>query len=163
MPIQLSQNDRLALERFADAKVKPNRRQKAQALLELWRGEPFDSVAKRVGIARDDLVSLIDKFVAEGLEGIGLAPPERKRSSIMKPRSHRTIEKSPGVCGGAARVVGTRIPVWQLVEARRLGATEAQILIDYPRLTAENLVDAWEYAGSHPKEIDTQIRVNQIA
>jgi uncharacterized protein (DUF433 family) len=163
MSIQLSQNDRLALQRFADAKVKPNRRQKAQALLELWRGEPFDSVASRIGIARGDLVSLIDRFVADGLEGIGLAPPERKRSSQLMSRSHGTIEKSRGVCGGAARVVGTRIPVWQLVEARRLGATEAQILLDYPRLTAENLVDAWEYAENHPKEIDAEIRVNEIA
>ena len=33
-----------------------------------------------------------------------------------------TVETTPGVCGGEARIVGTRIPVWQLVEARNLRA-----------------------------------------
>jgi uncharacterized protein (DUF433 family) len=47
--------------------------------------------------------------------------------------------------------------VWQLVEARSLGASEAQLLIDYPRLKAVNLVDAWAYAEDHPDEIATQI------
>ena len=31
------------------------------------------------------------------------------------------ISKTPGMCGGAARITGTRIPVWTLVEYRKLG------------------------------------------
>ena len=33
------------------------------------------------------------------------------------------IEQTPGVCGGDACVAGTRIPVWVLVNARRLGVS----------------------------------------
>ncbi|WP_367268164.1 DUF433 domain-containing protein [uncultured Thiohalocapsa sp.] len=45
------------------------------------------------------------------------------------------IEKTTGVCGGAARILRTRIPVWVLEQARRLGTSEADILRCYP--TAE--------------------------
>jgi len=38
------------------------------------------------------------------------------------------IEKRPGVCGGAACVVRTRIPVWTLVQGQRLGLSEAELL-----------------------------------
>jgi uncharacterized protein (DUF433 family) len=53
--------------------------------------------------------------------------------------------------------------VRQLVEARDLGVSEAQLLIDYPRLKAVNLVDAWDYAQDHPDEIAAQIRQNEVA
>jgi uncharacterized protein (DUF433 family) len=53
--------------------------------------------------------------------------------------------------------------VWQLVEARDLGASEAQLLIDYPRLKAVNLVDAWAYAEAHCHEIAAQIHQNEVA
>jgi uncharacterized protein (DUF433 family) len=63
------------------------------------------------------------------------------------------IERTEGVCGGSARVAGTRIPVWQLVAARNLGVSEDQLLIDYPALSAEDLVNAWSYARAHLDEI----------
>ncbi|NEO64576.1 MAG: DUF433 domain-containing protein, partial [Moorea sp. SIO4G2] len=34
------------------------------------------------------------------------------------------IEKTPGVCGGDARIANTRIPVWVLVQARNLGSSQ---------------------------------------
>jgi uncharacterized protein (DUF433 family) len=74
-----------------------------------------------------------------------------------------TIERTPGICGGDARIAGTRIPVWQLVEARSSGVREAQLLIDFPRLTPQNLVDAWAYADEHPAEIAAAIHDNQVA
>ena len=73
------------------------------------------------------------------------------------------VEKSSGICGGEARIAGTRIPIWQLVEARDLGVPESQILIDFPRLTARNLADAWSYAEEHAEEIATAIRDNEVA
>jgi uncharacterized protein (DUF433 family) len=73
------------------------------------------------------------------------------------------IEKTAGVCGGSARIVGTRIPVWQLVAARDLGVGEAQLLIDYPTLRAEDLVNAWSYAQAHHDEIQAEIRENEDA
>ena len=73
------------------------------------------------------------------------------------------IESSPGVCEGEARIVRTRIPVWLLEQARRLGTTEADLLRSYPDLRAEDLVSAWGYVSSHREEIDRAIAENEEA
>ena len=73
------------------------------------------------------------------------------------------IEKTPGVVGGDDCIVRTRIPVWALVNYRRLGLSESQILANYPSLRAEDLVNAWAYAESHRKEIEKAIRENEEA
>ena len=44
------------------------------------------------------------------------------------------IESTPTVSGGEACVVRTRIPVWVLVQMRRLGVSEADMLRSYPTL-----------------------------
>lgn len=72
------------------------------------------------------------------------------------------ITKTLGVCGGEACIAGTRICVWLLVEARQLGISEAQLLLDYPHLSAADLVNAWAYAGAYPEEIATAIRANEV-
>jgi uncharacterized protein (DUF433 family) len=71
------------------------------------------------------------------------------------------VEKTPGVCGGSACIVRTRIPVWLLVEARLSGATDADLLKSYPTLVAEDLVNAWAYYRVHKAEIDTEIMENE--
>ena len=73
------------------------------------------------------------------------------------------IESVPGVCGGEACIVRTRIPVWVLEQARRLGASEADLLRSYAMLRAEDLANAWAYVRSHRNEIDEQIRANEAA
>jgi uncharacterized protein (DUF433 family) len=73
------------------------------------------------------------------------------------------IEKTPGVAGGAACIVRTRIPVWVLEGYRRLGWTEAKILASYPTLRAADLVHAWAYAEVHREEIEEAIRQNEAA
>lgn len=73
------------------------------------------------------------------------------------------IEKTPGVVGGDACIVGTRIPVWDLVQYRRLGASDAKILEAYPQLTATHLAQAWSYADAHTEEIDQAIGQNEAA
>ncbi|NJK54559.1 MAG: DUF433 domain-containing protein [Pleurocapsa sp. SU_5_0] len=70
------------------------------------------------------------------------------------------ISKTADVCGGEACIVGTRIAIWLLVEAQQLGITEAQLLQDYPHITAADLVNAWAYADAHPEEIATAILAN---
>ncbi len=70
------------------------------------------------------------------------------------------IESTPEVCGGDARIAGSRIPVWTLEQYRRLGLTEAQILAAFPTLRATDLVNAWSYVALHLDEIDRQIREN---
>jgi len=73
------------------------------------------------------------------------------------------IEKTPGVAGGSACIVRTRIGVWVLENYRRLGWTEARILANYPTLRAADLVHAWAYVDSHRQEIDEAIRENEAA
>jgi uncharacterized protein (DUF433 family) len=75
----------------------------------------------------------------------------------------RGITKTPGVCGGDACIAGTRIPVWVLVNARRIGINEAQLLYDYPYLSAADLVNAWAYADAHLEEIEEAIIRNEEA
>ncbi|PDW04048.1 DUF433 domain-containing protein [Candidatus Viridilinea mediisalina] len=73
------------------------------------------------------------------------------------------IESNPGVCGGEPCIVRTRIPVWLLVQARRLGASEADLLHSYSALRAEDLANAWSYYRTHHAAIDAQIIENEAA
>jgi uncharacterized protein (DUF433 family) len=73
----------------------------------------------------------------------------------------RWIDTTPGVCGGEPCIVRTTIPVWLLVEARRLGTSEADLLRSYPILRAEDSANAWAYSRAHKEEIEEQIRVNR--
>jgi len=77
--------------------------------------------------------------------------------------AHPGIESTPGVVGGSARIVRMRIPVWLLDRARRLGSSEADLLMAYPSLRAEDLVNAWAYARTHRDEIDREIEENESA
>jgi len=73
------------------------------------------------------------------------------------------IESVPGVCGGEPCIVRTRIPVWVLEQARRLGTSEADLLRSYPTLRAEDLAHAWAYVRAHQGEIERQIQENEEA
>jgi uncharacterized protein (DUF433 family) len=73
------------------------------------------------------------------------------------------IDSRSDVCGGEPCIVRTRIPVWLLEQARRLGTSEQALLAAYPSLRAEDLVNAWAYARSHGLEIEAQIRENEAA
>ncbi len=73
------------------------------------------------------------------------------------------IESNPDVCGGEPCIVRTRIPVWLLEQARRLGTSEAEILRSYPSLNAEDLTNAWAYVRAHREEIEKQIIENEAA
>ncbi len=71
------------------------------------------------------------------------------------------IERTPGVAGGDACVVRTRIAVWTLEQYRRLGWSEARILENFPMLRAADLVNAWAYVDTHRDEVDAAIRDNE--
>jgi uncharacterized protein (DUF433 family) len=71
------------------------------------------------------------------------------------------ITKTPNVCGGDACIRGHRIPVWSLVEARRLGFSDARLLENYPDLTQADLAAAWEYHRANRLEIERNIWENQ--
>ena len=71
------------------------------------------------------------------------------------------IDVNPGVAGGSACVVRTRIPVWLPERARSLGATDIDLLQAYPSLRAEDLANARAYARAHANEIARLIAQNE--
>ena len=73
------------------------------------------------------------------------------------------IESNPDVCGGEPCIVRTRIPVWVLEQARRLGTSEAELLRIYPSLRAVDIANAWAFVRSHRNEIEQQIHENEAA
>ena len=74
------------------------------------------------------------------------------------------IEKTPNVCGGQARVRDTRIPVWSLVAAQQLGATNEELRSYFVApLTAADIDAAWEYEEQHAEEISQVIRESEEA
>ena len=73
------------------------------------------------------------------------------------------IDSDLSVCGGEPCIIRTRIPVWVLIQARKLGTSESDLLAAYPALHVEDLANAWAYHRSHREEIDEQIRSNESA
>jgi uncharacterized protein (DUF433 family) len=77
------------------------------------------------------------------------------------PATTERITKTPGLSGGEACIRGHRIPVWVLVNFRRLGGSDMDLLRRYPSLTPADLEAAWVYAAANPGEIDRAIRENE--
>jgi uncharacterized protein (DUF433 family) len=93
--------------------------------------------------------------------------PAQKSGMMAARRNHMEIatswiEQTPGRLGGSACIRDTRIPVWQLVEARGLGQGDADLLHAHPTLTTADLETAWEYAKDHPTEINQALWRNQV-
>ena len=70
------------------------------------------------------------------------------------------IERTPGVCGGEACVARTRIPVWVLVRIRQLGASDDEILQNYPTLGRDDLDNAWAYYEMRQADVERLIASN---
>ena len=96
-----------------------------------------------------------------------LSPPEKAQLLQWIARdlgdSVPGIESRPDVCGGEPCIVRTRIPIWLLEQARRLGTSEADLLRSYPTLRAEDLANAWAYVRAHRADVDQQILENEGA
>jgi uncharacterized protein (DUF433 family) len=71
------------------------------------------------------------------------------------------ITKTPDICGGDACIRGHRITVWGLVNLRRQGASDAEILRAVQGLALADLEAAMEYAAANGEEIDRAIRENE--
>lgn len=63
------------------------------------------------------------------------------------PTSSRVVVRS-GVRSGQPVIRGTRITVWDILGWLAAGATEGEILEDYPDLTHEDLLAALQFAYS---------------
>lgn len=98
---------------------------------------------------------------------LALSPSEKVQAIQLLAQSlgsqWQGIEKTPKVCGGEARIANTRIPIWVLVEARRLGYSDADLLTSYPTINATDLANAWSYAEAHADEIEFAIERNEVA
>jgi uncharacterized protein (DUF433 family) len=57
------------------------------------------------------------------------------------------IVANPQILGGKPCVSGTRLSVEFLLELAASGATQEQILSQYPQLTADGLAAAFQYAA----------------
>ena len=73
------------------------------------------------------------------------------------------IHKTPGVCGGAACIEGSRIPIWVLVQYHKLGIDEKELLSAFPTLEERDLKNALNYYRYNQTEIDQQIADNESA
>src|SRR5438045_3298786 len=80
---------------------------------------------------------------------------------FMSRTSNASVSKRPDIQGGDACIHDTRIPVWVLVNYRRLGMSDVEILHGYPSLTSADLDAAWEYAAANSQEIDSAIQENE--
>ena len=78
-------------------------------------------------------------------------------------QTYPMVESRERVCGGEPCLVRTRMPVWVLERARRLGTTEAEILRCFPTLRPADLAAAWDYVRAHKAQVDEQIRANEEA
>jgi uncharacterized protein (DUF433 family) len=95
-----------------------------------------------------------------------MKPKNRSDTAISAPTSPPApswVTKTPGVCGGDACIRTTRHTVWGLVEWRRLGLSDMEILERHPDLTRADLDAAWDYYEQHGEEIDQALRDNEEA
>lgn len=74
------------------------------------------------------------------------------------------ISKSPGVCGGEARIRNTRHTIHGLIEWKRQGVSDERLLGMFdPPLTQADLDLAWDYAAHHPQEIERALWLDRAA
>ncbi len=77
---------------------------------------------------------------------------------------HSWIQKTPEICGGDACIRNTRIPVWSVIAARRLGASDTDLQHHFVTpLTAADVDAASAYFEKNREEIEQEIRLNEEA
>jgi len=62
------------------------------------------------------------------------------------------FEQRPDLCGGALVVRGTRVPVRTLLASLAEGATDAELLADFPTVPAEGLRAVIAFAAASAGE-----------
>ena len=71
-----------------------------------------------------------------------------------------SINKTPDVCGGAACIGDTRIPVWLIVEMQE-NLKDEELLKSYPSLTVNHLNLVRNYFQNNKEEIQKDIESNE--
>jgi uncharacterized protein (DUF433 family) len=122
-------------------------------LLDVWDEHLISTLNRYTAMLKDE--GLLKTDVEVVIRGLGGAGEVGGRAAFPG------IERTPGVMGGAACIRQTRIPVWMIVQAGRLGTTDDELLRNYPTLTTEDLKNARDYANAHPNEVDREIKSNE--
>jgi len=87
-----------------------------------------------------------------------MATPTTTPAPPASPSLNDLIVKTPGTCGGQARIAGTRIKVKHVYTwVERQGMTPAQVVADFPHLTMAQVHAALAYYWSHQDEIQQDI------
>ncbi len=70
------------------------------------------------------------------------------------------IEVNSEIMFGKPIIIGTRIPVELILDKLAAGESEAEILIDYPRLTKDDILAALDYASNLVKKVPARSHVS---
>jgi uncharacterized protein (DUF433 family) len=62
------------------------------------------------------------------------------------------FERRSGLCGGALVIKGTRVPVRTLLASLAEGATEAEVLADFPSVTQDGLRAVIAFAAASAED-----------
>jgi uncharacterized protein (DUF433 family) len=78
--------------------------------------------------------------------------PRRELATSLRElrRARRLVVSDPEIMGGDPVFRGTRLPVHVIAELAAQGSTPAELIEDYPRLTAEMIRLAPVYAAAYP-------------
>jgi uncharacterized protein (DUF433 family) len=68
------------------------------------------------------------------------------------------VVATPGTCGGAPRIAGTRIRVSQIVRMTEQGMSADEIITSLPHLTLGQVYGALSYYHDHREAVDHEIR-----
>src|SRR5688572_241417 len=83
--------------------------------------------------------------------------PVHEDTSVSTVTQH--IEKTPGTCGGKARIAGTRIRVQDIYVWHELrGWRPEEIVARFPQVTVADVYAALAYYFDHPDEIAEEMR-----
>jgi uncharacterized protein (DUF433 family) len=82
---------------------------------------------------------------------------------VTKPQApHPYVVRTPDVCGGAARLDGTRFPVRSVVVyVLQQGLTPEQLSEEWPGISLAAIYDALSYYYDHREEVDRDIDENR--
>jgi uncharacterized protein (DUF433 family) len=124
-------------------------------------GQDVDSLLRSLvavlGQAGDERQAALSRWLQQNF-GAG------RKLQGEKPVMHlHSIQSTPAVMGGDACIRDTRIPVWLLVEYKRQGMTDSELLQSYPSLNAADLIAAWDYFAANSQEIERQMQEHEEA
>ena len=80
-----------------------------------------------------------------------------RREAVSRSGGASYIQRTPDVCGGDARVRETRVTVGTLIALQQEGATEAELIENFPALTPSDLDAVWSYYRTHAAEVEASI------